>query len=141
MRAKTGTSLWAFVGMLAVIGVAMLLDGWTKNMRGFGSTTGQPNILLWGFALANIITAVCLVALIWYVLAQSRLNRMMSLIFLVVGMLITLYPPVMLSNNFISRLFSSLPMFSPASHLGFTGAVIAALGAFCLVVNREESVA
>ncbi len=135
---QSRTKLWAVAAMIVILIVAVGLDNITKNLTISGSQSLDPRAVIWGFEVSNAIMALLLVALTWYMLRRVGHSLFVGWVFLVVGLLLTLYPPLLITTPLFRSISARLPIFSPASHLGFSGAVIAALGLFALFGRREQ---
>jgi hypothetical protein len=121
----------AIVALVAVMAAAYGLDNLVHQLRLRASSSFDFMSVLWIPPLANVALAAGLAALIWWLLARAARPRWIGLLFLLVGLSMTLYLPITMTLG-VPR---NLPLLDPAffassrSYWGFTGAALAVAGA------------
>lgn len=118
----------SIAGLILTILVAYGCDRWVAWLRKLMATTFDMTAYLWQTSLVNLLLAVPLVLLTIHVFNQGKQSKWVSVVFLVVGLLITFaaafgisFAPNYLSSGLIEFLL-------PTSRVVFAGAFIALIG-------------
>jgi hypothetical protein len=136
---KQALSLLGLVGTLAL---AFGFDRWLDYLRIDAARTFDVTPNLWAGSLGQLLVAGTLLALAWYMMCHRPKSNSVALVFLVAGLVMTLFPPIygevlerMLSpqDTTILPLSFSLVYLSPGRLLSFAGAAIAAIGVVTLL--------
>lgn len=127
------------IGMIGVLVIAYASDRMRDWLREAVERTFDPAIVrlsLWATAAVNLILAVCILALAWFVCIRSLRSGWSAALFLIVGLFLLLSPSL---SNLLGPIirgplpFGSLP---PDARLFHAAAFVAVLGIANLVVRR-----
>jgi hypothetical protein len=115
------------VGSLLILGLAYAADSWREYARAYYSETfSQLFEISFSYALGNLLLSAAIVSWSWFVLTKGNLRKWFYLIFIIPGLIITLYPII-----YFSPVGSGLYVayrLSPAFQIYLTGGIIATVG-------------
>jgi hypothetical protein len=125
------------LGVLVVLALSYLLDKWLFTQTRLAhsnpaSTWYQDPIFVWTFVSGIILFAAWL-GLGWIVLARSQRSLPISIIILIVGLIIYLYP-------FLQMIFTWLPYIftNVRTPLSYSGLYIAILSILQLLIKQPN---
>ena len=137
----------AILGMIAALVIAYRLDRWLIQARKEAAQTFIFYPVLWGSLAANLIAAAILLLLAWFVFTRLERSISLTIIFLIAGLGVMIYP--------ITNLVWDIPMFSFLARSpfrearaallevgfnslnAFSSAFVVAMGLFNLIPRRR----
>jgi hypothetical protein len=125
----------SLAGLTAVLLMAYGFERWSLLLRQRGADTLTLTPFLWLASIANLLLAVALLLLAWFVTNRANRSRFVSLIFIVVGLLITFATAITFSAT--SRLLplGIMEYLTPNSRVVYAAAIIAATGIAGLILQ------
>ncbi len=123
------------IGALIVLVIAFLLDKWLFSQTRLAhsnpaSTWYQDPIFVWTF-VSGIILFALWIGLGWIVLARSQRSLPVSIIFLIVGLIIYLFPFLQMIFIWLPYLFTNV-----RTPLSYSGLYIAILSILQLLIKQ-----
>jgi hypothetical protein len=108
--------------MVLMLGFAWGLDYWVNLLRKGALADLNFIPMMWGIAAANLLIAVIWVYLAWLILRRNAGSRWVSLAFLLVGLLFTIFVPLQMT---VSHSFRDLLLFEQTRffRLGIMGMI------------------
>lgn len=148
-RNKLLNETTAILGMIAALVVAYGLDQWIFQLRKESARTFVMAPALWGRLAANLITAAILLLLAWFVLTRVERSMGVTIIFLIAGLGVMLYPMTNLVLDIPIFSFLARSPFREAraallevgfnSLNAFSSAFVVVIGLFNLIPRRKAS--
>jgi hypothetical protein len=129
----------SFIVLIVVLGVAWGFDAWMEFLgRGNAQTFSLAWALFWSYPLIALLLAAMLLLLAWFVLSQAPRNVWISIVFLIVGLFIVLYPTLI----FTPALCCWVPYIGPLQisrtlYLFSSGGFVAIIGLFGLILPHK----
>jgi hypothetical protein len=130
-RDKILKQIIAILGMMAALVVAYRLDRWLIQARKEAAETFILFPVLWEKLAANLIAAAMVMLLAWFVLIRLERSISLTIIFLIAGLGVMLYP--------MTNLVLDIPMFSFLARSPFREARAALLEAGFNSLNAFSS--
>jgi len=121
------------VGALITLVLAYLLDSWLFTQTRLAKSNHlvgiQDPLFLWT-VISGLVLFAAWLALSWIALTRSRRSTLVSIVILIIGLLLYLYP-------YLELLFTWLPMlfFTVRTPLTYTGLFIAVLSILQLLLK------
>jgi hypothetical protein len=131
-RLKVAVSL---VGMVITLVTAFAFDYWLAILEARASRTFDVTPVVWVVISSHLVLSGMSLALAWYVLCRGRPSRLIAIIFLFVGLAITLYPAMALATELLDIPFSLRWALSPDSRFVYVSAFIGVLGIASLIYS------
>lgn len=124
------------IGVLVTLGLAYLLDSWLFTQTRLAKSTHlvgfQDPLFLWT-AVSGLVLFAAWLALSWITLTRSRRSLTISIIILIVGLLLYMYPYLELIIPWLPLIF-----FTVRTPLAYTGLFIAILSALQLLLKYHS---
>jgi hypothetical protein len=137
----------SLLGLMVVFGLAYGLDFWVNTLRETGFRTFQIAPYIQGSILANVVISLAVMVLAWRVLFRERRSQLVAVIFLLVGLMVTLLPVILLNIPQSSPILSD-PEFrilrvsflysSTISRLQLAGALVVSIGLLGLLPVKSK---
>lgn len=130
----------SIIGLIVVLGVTWGFDAWMEFLsQRNGQTFSLGWAILWSYPLIALLLAAMLLLLAWFVLSQAPRNVWISLVFLVVGLFIVIYPALV----FTPALCCWVPYIGPLQlsrtlYLFSSGGFVAIIGLFGLILPNKD---
>lgn len=121
------------VGVLITLVLAYLLDRWLFSQTRLAQSTGNQYPLILWTAVSGFVLFATWLALSWIALTRSRRSTPVSIIILIIGLLLYLYPYLQLLVTWLPMLF-----FTVRTPLTYTGLFIAVLSILQLIVKSPS---
>ena len=87
------SSAVSILGLIVVLGVAWGFDAWMEFLsRRNSQTFSLVWVIFWSYPLIALFLAAILLLLAWFVFNPAPRNMWISLVFLIVGLFIVIYP-------------------------------------------------
>lgn len=124
------------VGVLLTLALAYLLDSWlftqTRLSRATDFTGIRDPLFLWT-VVSGLVLFVAWLALSWITLTRGHRSTLFSIIVLIVGLLLYVYPFLQLVVIWIPMIF-----FTVRTPLAYTGLFVAVLSILHLLVTNPN---
>lgn len=88
--------------------------------------------LVWIFPLLQFLFIVALVGLVWFMIASGGYSRWVSVIYLLIGLILLYYNPILYTNELPDILYVAVQYLAPGTMLIQAGAAVAAIGLLSL---------
>lgn len=126
------------VGAMVVVLIgAYYAEKWLRHLRMVANAEFEFAPYVWATALSNLVLAVIVLLLIWYVLQSDPIDLVVAVVYLVVGGFVALNP--VLHLNFRVRLLpSEAALTFPHGPLVTAGAFFAAGGLIGLFLSLSK---
>jgi hypothetical protein len=128
------SKIFSFAGLAVSCGIAIGCDRWVKSLRTELSESFNLTSFIWQSGLANLLLAVELVLITWYVLFWANRSRFVATAFLLIGLLVIFSTALGISYRSTIHLSGIDEFLTPSSHVVYTAAFGAALGLAGLVL-------
>ncbi len=131
------SSITSLVGAGAILILAFAFDGLIEYLKVINARTfAVTPILLWVYPLSDLVLAMGLLLLFWYINFRATIHPFVYILLLAVGLLTLLYLPMapLLSNLLALPLMSTLRV-----KLIYSAAFIAVAGLFGIMCLRQKS--
>ncbi len=125
--------------MIAVLVIAYASDSVRNLLRTIAGETFSSSVILqslWIAVAANLILAACILTLAWFVCIRSRRDKILSALFLIVGLFLLLSPSLSLLLAPFIRWPLPFGFPLPDSLLFHVAAFVVAIGIANLIVRR-----
>jgi hypothetical protein len=128
------------LGLVVVLGAAWGFDALTdfvryRNAQTFSLTT----LIMWLYSLIALCLAALLILLFWFTIIKAPRRVWVSLLYLLVGAFITVYPALYMTPAVAGWLPPLAPFqFSITMYLFSAGAFVAIMGAFSLILSEKS---
>ncbi|MGA9397342.1 MAG: hypothetical protein WBV22_03690 [Anaerolineaceae bacterium] len=128
----------SFAGLGFTFVLAYGCDRWIESLRAELAEMFNISSFLWQTGVANLLLAVALLLLTWYVIYWGNRSKLVSAVFLLVGLAVTF--ATALEMSFASTLppLGIMEFLMYNSHVVYVAAFIAALGLAGLILPRRE---
>ena len=136
--------LYSFVvpiaGLIVVLGVAYGLDNWIESIRK-GSFQNFSGTLPWLIPtnIAHLAVASSILILLWFIYDKRFNNRVVALIYAVVGLGLLFYTAIAIALADRFPLPVPIIAFAPKSFTTFTSAIVAVVGVQQLFMKQSSS--
>ena len=132
-RLNTMKTYISFVGLVSALILAYGLDHGVNLLKESSVRTFVLTPYLWGATIANLILACALLGLFWLISVRNQLSRFAGLVFIMVGLTVTVYPALARSipSLHLPLMGGDVVGFDSRFHL--SGALVAAMGIVGLV--------
>ena len=136
-RKSNNPVLVSLTGLIGVLGIGWFCDALMHSLQVTNSQTFTLSyVITWVYVLVALLQAAVWLLLAWYVLVQAPADLWVSLLFLVIGLFIVIYPAII----FTPALCCWLPdipalQLSTAHSLFSSGAYVAVIGLAGLVLR------
>jgi hypothetical protein len=140
IRKSIYPGLVSIIGLIAVLGIAWSFDAFMQflNHRNAVSFSLSP-VIIWSFALIALLLAVILLLLAWFVLIQAPRNVWVSLVFIVIGLFIVIYPALVFTPALCCWMpYIGLLQLSLTRYLFSSAGFVAIIGLLNLVLPRRK---
>ena len=130
----------SIIGLIVVLGVAWGFDTWMEFLSHRNAQTfSLVWVIFWSYPLIALFLAAILLLLAWFVLSQAPGNVWISLVFLIVGLFIVIYPALV----FTPALCCWVPYIGPLQlsrtmYLFSSGGFVAIIGLFGLILPNKD---
>ncbi len=133
------SKLLSLMGMIATLAVAAGLDWALDALKATAQRTFAYEPYFGLIGPANLVLAGTLLMLAWFVLLRAEPSKLVSCIFLFVGLAVTLYLIIPFVLKIPVLTVRSAIFLAPSSHVSHAGAFIAILGIAGFLPRREHS--
>ena len=129
----------SFAGLVITFFGAFACDRWIELLRIETTQSFVIGPYLWMAGIANLLLAVLLIALAWFVIFRSGRSILVSSVFVVVGLVLTFATAIDITFT------SSLPPLGiynyllPTSHVLCAAAIVAVIGIASLIFPKHLS--
>ncbi len=135
--------VYSIVGLIVVLGMALGFDFLMDFLRRRNAVTFSLTlVILWAYPLIALFLAAVSLLLFRFLLNRAPRNVWVALIFLIIGLFITMYPILYFTPVF-GGLFNPVPWLNnsllPNSYIFSSGSFIAIMGLFALIFQRKMS--
>jgi len=120
--------LISFVGLLATFALAYGCDRWVEALRTEANQSSTIASFLWQAGVANLLLAAALLLLVWFVNFRAIRSRLISLLYLLIGLAVTFAVAIEMSAVSTLPPLGVVEFFTPNSHILYTGAFVAIIG-------------
>lgn len=125
-------------GMIGLILLGFIFDLLINSLVERNSQTGGLEVtLVWLFPLMQFLWMVALVGLIWLMIRGGGYSRMISVLYIGVGLLILYTNPILFVNELPDSFYVVVQYLNPGSLLFQSGGAIAAIGLLSLWFWKE----
>lgn len=116
------------VGVMVVVLIgAYYAEKWLRHLRRVANVEFEFAPYMWATALSNLVLAVIVLSLIWYVLRSDQPDLIVAVVYLIVGGFVALNPVLYLMYR-VRLLPSEVALAFPHGLLVTAGAFFAAAG-------------
>ncbi len=122
------TKPFSLIGMAATLVIAYGVDWGLKSLAETAQRTFVYEPYLWLAGPANLVLAGALVALAWFVIFRAERSKVVSSIFVIVGLLVTFSFAIIISAKVLLPIGYLLAFLTPNSHLVYAGGFMAVIG-------------
>ena len=122
------TKLFSLIGMAATLVIAYGVDWGLKSLAATAQRTFVYEPYLWLAGPANLVLAGALGALAWFVVFRAERSKVVSSIFVIIGLSVTFSFAAIISARGSLRLGDLMAFLTPSSHLVYAGSFVAAIG-------------
>ncbi len=135
--------IYSIVGLFVVLGVALGFDFLMDFLRRRnGQTFSLTFVVLGAYPLTALFLAAISLLLFWFVLNRAPRNVWIALLYLIIGLFISLYPILYFTPAF-GGLFYQFPrlnniLLTPLSYIFSAASFIAITGLFALILPRKK---
>ena len=134
---RTLVKLLALAGMVFILLIAYQVDRLERVLQIESELYNNPLPLLWLYQLSDEILAAVLLLLAWFSIFKGR-STLISGIYLLIGLLIGLYNPLILSLHLTVPFPSGLAaILMPGNRVALAGAFLTMTGLTGLIVRRR----
>jgi hypothetical protein len=132
--------IYALILMVATIVLALGMDRLFDYLREKNAETFNLNyVILWLYPLISLILGLCLLALIWYMLFRVEVDKVMLVVYLVIGLIILLFVPLGMTTGILAQQTQSLlVILMPGSRVYWAGAFLTAIGLIGLIFGALQ---
>lgn len=132
--------IYAMILMVAAIVLAFGMDRLFEYLREKNAETFNLNYaILWFYPVVNLVLALCLLALIWYMLVRVGVDKIMLAVYLVIGLIILIYVPLVMTTGILAQQTQSLlVILMPGSRVYWVGAFLTAIGLIGLIFGALQ---
>jgi len=135
MKKTNVNAIISFVGLAITFAVAYGLDRWSEILRRQASANFAWAPYYWFLSISNLILAGLILALAWFVCFRANKTRMVSIIYLIVGLLATFAFVIEFTVSPITQLITPGYLL-PNSRVVYVSAFAAAIGVAGLVLSQ-----
>jgi len=135
---KPMNKLLAIILMIITLTLGHVLDLWTRALRQGAMETFNIRPVVWGGIAANLMIIVTILTLFWLVAIKLNRSPLVSLIFILMGIFILAYLPLLVAEIEPISIVLAAPLFrplrlsimalGPQSYLFFSGVSILVIG-------------
>lgn len=131
----------SFAGLVATFFVAYACDRWVELLRN-RSTTQNFAIAsyLWIAGAANLLLAIALLLLTWYVIFRAGRSTLVSSVFVLVGLALTFACAIDISVASTLPPLGIVEFLTPNSHVLYVAAFVAVIGIAGFVLPRRINI-
>jgi hypothetical protein len=130
----------SFTGLAATFLVAYACDRWVQSLRMEATRTFVFAPYLWLAGAANLLLAIALLLLIWYVIFWADQSTLVSSMFVLIGLALTFASAIEMSAASTLPPLSIAEFFTPNSHVLYVAAFVAVIGIAGFVLPRRRSI-
>jgi hypothetical protein len=129
--------LISFVGLLVTFALAYGCDRWVEALRTEATQSSAIASFLWQAGAANLLLGAALLLLAWFVNFRAIRSRLISSLYLLVGLAVTF--AVAIEVSVVSTLppLGVVEFFTPNSHILYTGAFVAIIGIVGFILPKH----
>jgi len=129
----------SFSGLVITFVLAYGCDRWVESLRAEMTGTFNISSFLWQTGVANLLLAIALLLLTWYVIFWVNRSKLVSAVFLLVGLAVTFATAMEMSFASTLPPLGIVEFLTPNSHVVYVAAFIAALGLAGLVLPMRAA--
>jgi hypothetical protein len=129
----------SFAGLVITFGIAFGCDLWVESLRRNLTLNSDISAFLWQAGIANLLLAIALLLLTWYVLFWVKRSKLVSAIFLLFGLVITFVSALEISFASTLPPLGVVEFLTPNSHVLYAAAFVAILGLAGFFLPRRTS--
>ena len=118
----------SFAGLVITFGIAFGCDLWVESLRRNLTLNSDISAFLWQAGIANLLLAIVLLLLTWYVLFWAKRSKLVSALFLLIGLVITFISALEISLAGTLPPLGIVEFLTPNSHVLYAAALVAILG-------------
>jgi hypothetical protein len=130
----------SFAGLVATFLVAYACDRWVESLRIEATRTFAFAPYLWLAGAANLLSAIVLLLLTWYVIFRADKSTLVFLVFVLIGLALTFASAIELSVTSTLPSLFLVESFTPNSHVVYVAAFVAIIGIAGFVLPRRLSI-
>jgi hypothetical protein len=130
----------ALMGLIIVLAVSFGIDRWILVMRTENSRTfSLLGAVLWSYVIGDLIWAGLLLLLFWFMVSRGPRNWFIACIYLLVGLIQTLFPVLYISP--IGQFWRFLAPFlaTGSTLMRLTGGFITIIGGCTLALSLRQT--
>jgi hypothetical protein len=131
--------IFALIMLATTIALAFAMDRLFEYLREKNTETFSLNyVILWLYPLISLTLALCLLALIWYMLFRVEVDKIMLVVYLVIGLIILLYVPLRMTTGIlVPRSPFLMTVLMPGTRVYWVGAFQAGIGLIGLIFGAK----
>ena len=131
------SKLISFAGLAATFMIAYACDRWIDALRLEVTRTFAVASFLWSASVANLILAITLLLLTWYVIFKADKSTLVSSVFLLIGLVITFAAAIGMSVASTLPPLGIAELLTPGSHMLYVAPFVAVIGIAGFVLPRR----
>jgi ABC-type transport system involved in cytochrome c biogenesis permease subunit len=134
----------SFAGLVAAFALAYGCDRWVEALRENVIQPSSTASFLWQAGVANLLLAIALLALTWYANFEAKRSKLISSVFLLIGLIVTFAVAIEASVSSTLPPLGIVEFLTPNSHVLYAAAFVAVIGIAGFVlpkqINHERAV-
>lgn len=140
IRKSIYPGLVSIIGLIAVLGIAWGFDAFMQFLNHRNAVTfSLVPVIIWSLVVIALLLAAILLLLAWFVLSRAPRNVWVSLVFIVIGLFIVIYPALV----FTPALCCWMPYIGPLQltstrYLFSSAGFVAIMGLLNLVLPSRK---
>jgi hypothetical protein len=137
MKEYSMSKMVSFAGLVATFIMAYAFDRWVEFLRVEASRTFALAPYLWLAGAANLLLAITLLLLTWYVIFRADKSTLVSSVFVLVGLAFTFASTINMSLASPLPSLGLVEFSTPGSHVLYVSAFVAVIGIAGFVLPRR----
>jgi hypothetical protein len=130
----------SFAGLAATFIVAYACDRWGEFLRVEASRTFAMAPYLWLSGAANLLLALALFLLLWYVIFRATKSTLVSALFVLIGLGLTFAAAVGMSLASPFPPFGIVEFSTPGSHVLYVSAFVTVIGIAGFILPKRLNI-
>jgi hypothetical protein len=118
----------SFSGLVATFIVAYACDRWVESLRVVATQPFAIASYLWFAGVANLLIAIAILLLLWYVVIRADKSAVVSLVFVLVGLGLTFTPAIEMFVASTLPPLGIMEFLTPNSHVLYVAAFTTIIG-------------
>jgi ABC-type transport system involved in cytochrome c biogenesis permease subunit len=127
----------SFAGLAATFALAYGCDRWGEALRAKATQPSATASFLWQAGVANLLLAIALISLAWYANFRASRSKLISSIFLLIGIVVTFTVAIEVSVASTLPPLGIVEYLTPNSHVLYTAAFVAVIGIAGFVLPKQ----